>query len=290
MSRLSHVTLTLLFLLSAATSKAQYQEQTLTIHRNSGSILYIPSQQVDSITGSYYDSTHQLQAEIVTLQIHTPDTLLRLSIAEIDSLTVGTLTNYCPDSHHPHAINMGLPSGTRWACCNIGAASPEGYGAYYAWGETEEKDTYSWDNYAYASYFALEEDHIGVDIGSDISNTQYDVAHMKWGGSWCMPSADDYSELLMQCQIAQATWHDTYGWLFTGPNGNSIFIPASGWKNYRAFIGPGSVAASWTSTADNDRLKKNAYFFSISQLLNSPIANTVVNNKFAGRTVRAVSK
>lgn len=48
----------------------------------------------------------------------------------------------CPDSHHPHLIDLGLPSGTKWACCNVGAQKPEDYGGYYAWGETAEKNSY----------------------------------------------------------------------------------------------------------------------------------------------------
>ena len=63
----------------------------------------------------------------------------------------------CPDNHHPHLINLGLPSGTLWACCNVGATTPEGSGGYYAWGETEEKsEGYDWKNYIY-SYQILQE-------------------------------------------------------------------------------------------------------------------------------------
>ena len=51
----------------------------------------------------------------------------------------------CPDNNHPHIIDLGLPSGTKWACCNVGASIPEGYGYYYAWGETETKDHYDWN-------------------------------------------------------------------------------------------------------------------------------------------------
>ena len=90
----------------------------------------------------------------------------------------------CPDNHHPHLIDLGLPSGTKWACCNVGADTPEAYGGYYAWGETEEKSTYSWSNYIHCNG-SRETVH---DIGSDIAGTEYDVAHVKWGGSWVMPS------------------------------------------------------------------------------------------------------
>ena len=55
----------------------------------------------------------------------------------------------CPDNNHPHAIDLGLPSGTKWACCNVGATNPEEYGGYYAWGETKEKDIYGRNTYAW---------------------------------------------------------------------------------------------------------------------------------------------
>ena len=55
--------------------------------------------------------------------------------------------NSCPDGHHPHAIDLGLPSGTKWACCNVGAEKPEDDGGYYAWGETGEKEEYTWVTY-----------------------------------------------------------------------------------------------------------------------------------------------
>ena len=50
----------------------------------------------------------------------------------------------CPDNNHPHAVDLGLPSGTLWSCCNVDAPSPEGYGGYYAWGETETKNVFTW--------------------------------------------------------------------------------------------------------------------------------------------------
>ena len=98
----------------------------------------------------------------------------------------------CPDGNHPHAINLGLPSGTLWACCNVGASMPEEYGGSYAWGETEEKSAYDWSTYIHYDI----SNYTCNDIGSDISGTDYDVAHVKWGGSWHMPSLEQIKELL----------------------------------------------------------------------------------------------
>ena len=100
----------------------------------------------------------------------------------------------CPDGHHPHAIDLGLPSGTKWACCNVGASTPEGYGGYYAWGETSEK------SYYYSSTYSYYNSNTGyVNIGSDIAGTSYDVAHVHMGGSWRMPTHDQQMELMDYC-------------------------------------------------------------------------------------------
>lgn len=98
------------------------------------------------------------------------------------------------------AVDLGLPSGTKWADRNVGASSPEDFGDYYAWGETEVKDSYTWETYtlcdgtAYSCY----------DIGEDIAGTDYDVAHVKWGGNWEMPTKEQFEELINNC-----TWYYT---------------------------------------------------------------------------------
>ena len=97
----------------------------------------------------------------------------------------------CPDDNHPHAIDLGLPSGTKWACCNVGATVPEGYGGYYSWGETEEKDSYDKNNYLHYDVSAGEY----MDIGQYICGTDYDVAHVRWGESWQMPMYEQIKEL-----------------------------------------------------------------------------------------------
>lgn len=78
----------------------------------------------------------------------------------------------CPDDNHPHLIDLGLPSGTKWACCNVGANMPERPGGFYAWGETEEKEVYDWSTYIHCDG-SMETCH---DLGENIAGTQYDVA------------------------------------------------------------------------------------------------------------------
>lgn len=125
----------------------------------------------------------------------------------------------CPDGNHPHAIDLGI--GVKWACCNVGASTPEGYGGYYAWGETKEKDFYNESTYQY--YNSDKEKY--VNIGSNISGTDYDVAHVKWGGSWRMPTFSDIETLRNNCSSVMTQQNGVDGWMFIGHNGNSIFFP-----------------------------------------------------------------
>ena len=153
-----------------------------------------------------------------------------------------------PVSKQTHqAIDLGLPSGTKWASCNVGANKPEEYGDYYAWGETTTKIEYTKDNYLYYKNGKY------VDIGADISGTQYDVARAKWGGKWRMPTKDDVDELLVNSTYEWTTLNGVEGGRFTGPNGNSIFLPAAGcfWGDMLAIAGENGHY--WSSTLGSVR-------------------------------------
>ena len=158
----------------------------------------------------------------------------------------------CPDGKHPHMIDLGLPSGTKWACCNVGADKPEAYGGYYAWGETETKGTYDWKTYIHCDG-SKETCH---DIGSDIAGTKYDVAHVKWGGSWVMPSLDQSKELLDNCKNTWTSVNGKKGRKFTGKNGRSIFLPAAGYRWGDGLGSAGSYGYYWSST----QLPSDSYF------------------------------
>ncbi|MBQ4621730.1 MAG: hypothetical protein IJB28_03650 [Bacteroidaceae bacterium] len=137
------------------------------------------------------------------------------------------------------AIDLGLS--VKWASHNVGASSPEGYGGYYAWGETEEKSDYSQGTYKYYSTGY-------INIGSNISGTQYDVAHVKWGGSWRMPTLSEFRELVNNCTWKWTTYNGVNGQLVTGPNGNSIFLPAASVRYGTKLDYRGSVVRYWSAT------------------------------------------
>ena len=190
-------------------------------------------------------------------------------------------TLICPDGNHPHMVDLGLPSGTKWACCNIGATTPEAYGGYYAWGETEEKTTYNWYTYIHSDG-SQKTCH---DLGDDIVCTQYDVAHVKWGGSWVMPSREQQEELLNNCTYTWTTVNGVNGGQFTGPNGDSIFLPAAGYRWGDYLYDAGSNGHFWSSTQYSSH-SGNAYRLSFY----SGKAGWVDGFRGNGHTVRPVSR
>lgn len=142
----------------------------------------------------------------------------------------------CPDSHHPHLIDLGLPSGTMWACCNVGANAPKEFGGKYAWGETETKDVYNIKTYKFAKevdpnsydghyWIWMDYRYIYVYIGNNISGTDYDVAHVRWGKPWRMPTSTESQEICDNCTWVEYTLNGTAGYKVIGPNDNYIFMP-----------------------------------------------------------------
>ena len=144
--------------------------------------------------------------------------------------TTGTLSG--------HAwVDLGLPSGTKWATCNVGANSPEEYGDYFAWGETTAKESYQWSTYRYCngSYNTLTKycnnSSYGYNGFTDNLTTleaSDDAATANWGAGWRMPTYAEVVELITYCPKTWTTQNLVPGCLFTGPNGNSIFFPFAG--------------------------------------------------------------
>lgn len=133
-------------------------------------------------------------------------------------------------------IDLGLPSGTMWATCNVGADNPEDYGDYFAWGETTPKATYNWNTYLYSNgdYNQLTKYCGQSDFGfngftDDLKTLQSsdDAATTNWGEGWSTPTYNQWVELLRKCSHSWTTINGVKGCLFTASNGNSIFLPAA---------------------------------------------------------------
>ena len=135
-------------------------------------------------------------------------------------------------------VDLGLPSGLKWATCNVGANTPEEYGNYYAWGETTTKSLYTADNSL--TY--------GRNMGDISGNVNYDAATANWGNSWRMPTKAEMEELRDNCTWTWITQGNVNGMKVTGPNGNSIFLPAAGIIEGTSYYDIGEFPCYWGST------------------------------------------
>lgn len=191
-----------------------------------------------------------------------------------------------PQAETPaEAIDLGLPSGTKWASHNIGATAPEAAGSYFAWGETGEKSAFSWENYLYGR------DDMDVDdIGKDIAGTVYDVASQKWGGSWRLPTDAQMSELIQYCTTEWTTVGGVNCQKVTGPNGKFIILPAAGTYYGGKKDGTGVVGYYWAS----EPFPTGMYSYIYDGGLNLYIGDDGIGQsgfeRYAGCTVRPVTK
>lgn len=149
-------------------------------------------------------------------------------------------------------VDLGLPSGTRWAKMNVGASSPSDYGSYFAWGETSPKSSYTWENLRYCldttgdkfSKYVTDSKY-GEEDGKQELELSDDAAFVNWGNGWRMPSISQQEELLKICKWTWIKMSGHNGYKVVGPNGKSIFLPAAGagyWSGIRSSsLGQGGV-------------------------------------------------
>lgn len=172
-------------------------------------------------------------------------------------------------------VDLGLPNGLKWATCNVGANSPSDYGNYYAWGETTTKTDYTEEN----------SKTYNKKIGEIRGNASYDAARANWGATWRMPTKEEFEELLNNCTWTWTTRGGEKGYQVTGPNGNSIFLPAAGIRSGTSFINVGFYGGYWSSTSyeDNTWCAYGLNFI-------SDYRSTYYNFRDGGRSVRPVSE
>ncbi len=158
-------------------------------------------------------------------------------------------------------VNLGLPSGIKWASCNVGAEKPEDYGNYYAWGEILPKEDYSWITYKYANGTSWEDPKLtkycndasygdnGFTDNKTTLEPEDDAAHMNWGDSWRMPTDAEWTELCEQCTWTWTTQNGVRGYQVTSKTNSSfIFLPAAGSRSGRYLIGVGGSGSYWSSS------------------------------------------
>ena len=197
------------------------------------------------------------------------------NVIKVDSISMVAPVEK-PNSEIGHDwVDLGLPSGLKWATCNVGASQPEEYGDYFAWGEVEPKDYYDWSTYKWCngSYDTqtkyCNDSYYGYNGFTDNKTTlelSDDAANYNWGGSWRMPTFEEQEELRNNCSWEWITQNGVNGYTVTGPNGNSIFLPAAGYRYDSSLNDAGSNGYYWSSSLDTDYPDNacNLYFYSDS--------------------------
>lgn len=153
-------------------------------------------------------------------------------------------------------VDLGLPSGLKWATCNVGANRPEEFGDYFAWGEVMSKKKYGLLNYKVS---------LGIRM-KEISGSQHDAARYNWGGSWRLPTKSEFQELLDKCTFSTTNQNGKEGCKITGPNGNHIFFPAAGHRDGNLLTLEGECGHYLSSSPKNTL---NAYILGYRLSINS---------------------
>ncbi len=180
-----------------------------------------------------------------------------------------------PNENGYEYVDLGLPSGLKWAAYNVGATKPEGYGNYFAWGEIKTKTSYSSSNYL----------NNGKQMNDISGNSKYDAATANWGGNWRMPTKAEINELVTNCAWTWTTQNGVNGYnIKSKTNANSIFLPAAGYRHNTSHYDVGEDGRYWSSTPveDDNIYKYNIVLFAANYGVNSAF------NRIFGAPVRPV--
>ena len=184
-------------------------------------------------------------------------------------------------------VDLGLPSGLKWATCNVGAENPEESGNYYAWGETVTKDEYTEDN---SLIFGLSRSELKAQGIIDEKNhlTQsYDAAAVNWGGSWRMPTSKEFGELIDNCTFERTTQNGIEVCKVTSKtNGNYIFLPITGYMSGSELVSGNGYY--WSSTPNSS--KNTESYFLVFNEEDGCWCSSVTDSRPDGMAVRPVSK
>ena len=201
-------------------------------------------------------------------------------------------------------VDLGLPSGLKWAKCNLGASKPSESGDYYSWGETAPKAVYDWATYKwmqagksewkYITKYTIADgnteaiwyDSSGAFIGDNktVLDAADDAATANLGSPWRMPTFDEFKELIDKCTWIWTTQDGVNGYQVDGPNGNAIFLPAAGYRGISGLISAGSVGFYWSSSLGTDYSVDGRYLDFESDNLGSYISG----RRYYGSPVRPV--
>jgi hypothetical protein len=262
------------------------------------------SEQVEDLATSVDERFETLDESINDIELVISSSLNDLNdrIEDLDSVneevsalkaTIKALSNVISKGHD--YVDLGLPSGTLWANCNIGANAPEEYGDYFAWGETKPKSTFNWANYKWCdsekaklelTKYCNNERYGTVDNKTEL-DPEDDAAIVNWGGNWSMPSLEQMKELFNSEYTTQewVTQNGVYGNLITSKiNGNSIFLPAAG-RIYESSLDYEDTNGYYWTSIVNDSY--NAYFL---KFFSVEASMSYSGRRSDGRSVRPVRR
>lgn len=201
-----------------------------------------------------------------------------------------------PEPPRHEFVDLGLPSGTKWATCNVGADTPEEYGDYFAWGEVSPKSSYTWANYKYCNgdfnsltkYCSMSSfGDNGFTDNLKVLEQSDDAATVNWGANWRTPTTDEIYELRRNCTMTWSLQNGVEGMLFTGPNGNSIFLPKAGSRDENVLNSAGISGYYWLSNLGyvDQYGMYGAYYYKLFQSTQEFVSQ---NSRKLGMSVRPV--
>ncbi|MEE1004818.1 MAG: Ig-like domain-containing protein [Bacteroidaceae bacterium] len=226
-----------------------------------------------------------------TLKLYMSDKqVVEYSVEKVDSLVFSDGAGDTAETHE--WVDLGLPSGTLWATCNVGANSPEEYGDYFAWGETEPKNDYSWSTYKYYketigfTKYCTDSYDGTVDNKTELEPSD-DAATVNWGSEWQMPSHEQCKELYNN-NYTTTTWtvmNGIYGrMIVSNSNGNSVFLPAAGWQADAIIDGTGGYGYYWSRSLYTTSGCDHALYLDFA----SQYIDWASGFRYYGRTIRPV--
>lgn len=210
-----------------------------------------------------------------------------VNIADVNVLIDIILNPHTDDSQD--YVDLGLPSGTLWATKNVGADTPEGFGSFFSWGETTPKSLYEWSTYKWCvagyelmSKYCTSAAHGTVDNKTELEYED-DAAYVNWGEEWCMPTLSQMNELQTKCSWRWTKMNGRNGYEVTGPNGNTLFLPAAGYRRGSSVSAVGSYGYYWSSSLVIGS-SRHAY----AMFLRSDVVDSKNNYRYIGHSVRPV--
>ena len=209
--------------------------------------------------------------------------------AEVSFTTKSSSSSDHTGTENGHGyVDLGLS--VKWAICNVGASKPEDYGDHFAWGETTTKSVYGWSTYNWCNGTSstLTKYNTSNIYGTVDQKTKLelsdDAARVNWGGKWRMPTYDEFLELREKCTWKWTTQNGVKGYMITN-NGNSIFLPAAGYRYESSLINAGSLGYYWSSSLETG-IPYYAWYMELNSIMEEEGSHR--GNRSAGRSVRPV--